>query len=577
MLKQLFFLILLITSSFSLFSQSERVLSFHSDIKVDTSSVITVTESIKIYATGTIFKRGITRSIPIERIDSLGKKNKLGYEILSVEREGKVSKYHTEKGNGEITIFVGEKDVFLNEGEYDYTITYRMSGQIRFFDNYDEIYWNVNGFRWDLPFNHVSSQITLPAGGKIIQNSCYTGSYGSDSANCSSTILAENSIRFGAENVSARENLTIAIGFEKGIVRQPPPPPPPTFFQKFGALILSGLISFSLLFYYGFTWLKFGIDPVKPTVFPQFDVPEKMTPASVGMIDKQRYYGDLITGSILNLAVNGYIKIEEDVEKYIFGLFKSKRYIIHKLKEDTAMINNEERVLLSKLFSDKSTLILEGKYDKKVESAVIAFKASLKKQHNSLIYQGFNLKFWVAPILTIFAYIFLFIFLTSRYFEGENDGLVFFLFLILNIVFFLVYQYLIRKPTVEKLRLKSLLDGFKMYMSAAEEKQIAHFNPPDLTPEIFEKLLPYALVLGAEDVWGEKFQNLIDKSMIDKNYQPTWYVGNIGNFSTFNHSLNSSLSNSISSSATPPSSSGSGSSGGGFSGGGGGGGGGGGW
>ena len=116
-----------------------------------------------------------------------------------------------------------------------------------------------------------------------------------------------------------------------------------------------------------------------------------------------------------------------------------------------------------------------------------------------------------------------------------------------------------------------------MYLSAAEEKQIAHFNPPDLTPEIFEKLLPYALVLGAEDVWGDKFQNLIDKSMVDKNYQPAWYAGNIGNFSTFNHSLNSALSNSLSRSATPPSSSGSGSGGGGFSGGGGGGGGGGGW
>jgi uncharacterized membrane protein YgcG len=559
-----------------LFSQSERVLSFHSDIEIDTSSVITVKESIKIYATGTIFKRGITRTIPTERVDSLGKK-KLEYKILSVERDGKVSKYHTEKGNGEITIFVGEKSVFLNEGEYDYTITYRMSGQIGFFDNYDEIYWNVNGFQWNLPFDQVTSQITLPAGGKIIQNSCYTGRYGSNSTNCNSKILSDNSIRFSAESFRAGENLTVAVGFNKGIVNQPPPPPPPTFFQKFGALILSGLMSFLLLFYYGFTWLRFGVDPVKPTVYPQFDAPEKMTPASVGMIDKQRYYGDLITGSILNLAVKGYLRIEEDVEEYIFGLFKTKRFIIHKLKKDTGMLLNEESILLSKLFTSTSTLVLDGKYDAKVGSAVTAFKASLRKQHTSLIYQGVNLKFWVVPILAMVAYGFLFFFLASQYFEGENDVLVFVLFIILNIVFFLIYQYLIRKPAVEKLRLKSLIDGFKMYMSAAEEKQIAHFNPPDLTPEVFEKLLPYAVVLGAEDVWGEKFQNLLNKSIIDQNYHPTWYVGNVGNFSSFNHSLNSSLSNSINSSATPPSSSGSGSGGGGFSGGGGGGGGGGGW
>jgi len=576
-LKQLICILLFFAGSIPLFGQSEKVISFHSDIVVDTSSTITVKESIKIYANGNIFKRGITRTIPTVSTDSSGKRVKLDYKILSVERDGRTSKYHTEKRNGTITIYVGESDVFLDDGEYDYTITYRMSGQVRFFEAYDEIYWNVNGFDWALPFGQVSSKITLPNGGNIIQNACYTGRYGSTSTNCNANKLSDNSIRFNAANLRGGENLTVAVGFSKGVVNQPPPPPPPTFLQKFGALILSGLISLALLFYYGFTWLRFGIDPPKPTVYPQYEIPNNMTPASVGMLDKFRYHGDLITGTILNLAVKGYLKIEEDIQEFAFGLFKSKKFFIHKLKDDSGRLTDEERILFSKLFSSSSTLTLDGKYDSKVQSAVSAFKTSLRKQHHGLIYQGMNLKFWILPILTIIAYVFLFVILLSNYFQGENDGLIFALFLFLNITFFLIYQYLIRKPAVEKLRLKSLVDGFKMYMSAAEEKQIAHFNPPDLTPEIFEKLLPYAVVLGAEDVWGDKFQNLINKSLIDQSYQPTWYNGRVTNFSTFNHTLNSSLSNSISSSATPPSSSGSGSSGGGFSGGGGGGGGGGGW
>jgi uncharacterized membrane protein YgcG len=564
-------------NSFALLSQSERILSFHSDIEVETSSIITVKEYIKIYANGNIFKRGITRTVPTVSTDSSGKKVKLDFKVLSVERDGRTSKYHTEQGNGAITIYVGDKDVFLNEGEYTYTITYSISGQIRFFEAYDEIYWNVNGFDWSLSFAQVSSQITLPKGAKILQNACYTGRYGSNSTNCISTILSEKSIRFSAENLRPGENLTVALGFNKGTVHQPPPPPPPTFLQKIGALILSGFISLALLFYYGFTWLKFGIDPPKPTVFPQFEVPDKMTPASLGMLNKLRYHGDLITGSILNLAVKGYLKIEEDIQEYVFGLFRSRKFIIHKIKEDSGLLNDEERVLFSKLFSGNSILTLDGKYDSKVQSAVTAYKASLRKQHHSLIYQGFNFIFWVIPILTIIAGIFLFVFLASNYFQGGNDGLIFFVFFVVNIVFFLIYQYLIRKPAVEKLKIKSLIDGFKMYLSAAEEKKIAYFNPPDLTPEIFEKLLPYAVVLGAEDVWGDKFQSLINKSIIDQNYQPTWYAGHVSNFSTFNHTLNASLSNSLNQSATPPSSSGSGSGGGGFSGGGGGGGGGGGW
>ena len=344
---------------FALFSQSERIISFYSDIKVDTSSIITVKESIKIYANGTLFKRGITRTIPTVSTDSLGKKDNLDFKILSVERDGRNSKYQTEKGDGAITIYVGEKDVFLNEGEYNYTITYSISGQIRFFETYDEIYWNVNGFDWALSFDQVSSQITLPGGAKIHQNACYTGRYGSNNTHCISTLLSENSIRFSAENIRAGENVTVALGFNKGAVRQPPPPPPPTFFQNFGALILSGLITLALLFYYGVTWLKFGIDPTIPSVFPQFNVPNKMTPASVGMLDKLRYHGDLITGSILNLAVKGYLKIEEDIQDYVFGLFKNKKFIIHKIKEDSGLLIDEERVLFSKLFSDIATIYFE--------------------------------------------------------------------------------------------------------------------------------------------------------------------------------------------------------------------------
>ena len=444
-MQKLFFIILVLTNSFSLFSQSERVLSFHSDIVVDTSSSITVKESIKIYANGSIFKRGITRSIPTIRVDSSGNKVRSDFKILSVEKDGSTSKYHTETGNGDITIYVGERDVFLSEGEYSYTITYRMSGQIRFFETYDELYWNVNGFGWALPFGAVSSTITLPSGGSIIQKACYTGRYGSTSTNCSATPLSENSISFSAENLNAGENLTVAVGFSKGIVNQPPPPPPPTFFQKFGALILSGCISLALLFYYGFTWLRFGVDPPKPTVIPQWEVPNNMTPASVGMLDKLRYHGDLITGTIINLAVKGYLKIEEQTQDYVFGLFKSQTFIIHKVKEDSGLLNAEEQVLFSKLFSGSDTLTLDGKYDSDIGTAVTAFSASLRQQHHGFIYQGFNYKFWIIPLLTIVAYIVSFVLLVTQYFEGDNDGVVFAVFLVLNITFFLIYQYLITK------------------------------------------------------------------------------------------------------------------------------------
>ena len=141
-----------------------------------------------------------------------------------------------------------------------------------------------------------------------------------------------------------------------------------------------------------------------------------------------------------------------------------------------------------------------------------------------------------------------------------------------------LYQYLIKQPTPEKLETQSLIEGFRMYLGTAEEKTLQFHNPPKMTPQVFEAMLPYAMVLGVDKIWGEKFQSMLKaSSLANQQYHSNWYVGGSMMNMNFANTLTSSLSQSIASSSTQPSSSGSGSGGGGFSGGGGGGGGGGGW
>ena len=92
---------------------------------------------------------------------------------------------------------------------------------------------------------------------------------------------------------------------------------------------------------------------------------------------------------------------------------------------------------------------------------------------------------------------------------------------------------------------------------------------PIKTVELFEKLLPYAMVLGVEKDWAEQFQDIYTAP-------PEWYNGSWSTFNAVNltNSLGSSMS-AMNSSFAAPASSGSGFAGG--AGGGGGGGGGGGW
>jgi uncharacterized membrane protein len=124
-----------------------------------------------------------------------------------------------------------------------------------------------------------------------------------------------------------------------------------------------------------------------------------------------------------------------------------------------------------------------------------------------------------------------------------------------------------------------------MFLKAVDADRLQTMSPPpDKTPELFERFLPYALALGVEQAWANQFSQVLAQAAAapggsGSGYSPSWYTGSgFGNFSavSFTSSFSSSFSSAISSSSAAPGSS-SGGGGGGSSGGGGGGGGGGGW
>jgi uncharacterized membrane protein YgcG len=118
--------------------------------------------------------------------------------------------------------------------------------------------------------------------------------------------------------------------------------------------------------------------------------------------------------------------------------------------------------------------------------------------------------------------------------------------------------------------LRDHLLGFKLYLKTAER-----YRMQNLTPEIFEKYLPYAIMFGIEKQWAKNFDAMNLQS-------PDWYTGQYaavgiasGNVSSFSPSdFSSSFSASFSSAFASSGASGASGGGGGAGGGGGGGGGG---
>jgi uncharacterized membrane protein YgcG len=152
--------------------------------------------------------------------------------------------------------------------------------------------------------------------------------------------------------------------------------------------------------------------------------------------------------------------------------------------------------------------------------------------------------------------------------------------LVLMVVTTITFAIIMKRPTMRGRKLLDEIKGFEDYLEVAEKYEMELRNPPEKTPELFEKYLPYALALGVDQSWSEKFASILRNAQLGDGspYQPTWYNGSWDRFNVsstttaITHSLNSAVTHSV----TPPGSS-SGSGGGGFSGGGGGGGGGGGW
>ncbi|WP_316861442.1 DUF2207 family protein [uncultured Cohaesibacter sp.] len=152
--------------------------------------------------------------------------------------------------------------------------------------------------------------------------------------------------------------------------------------------------------------------------------------------------------------------------------------------------------------------------------------------------------------------------------------------MVLGLAFFSDWM---KAPTKLGREMLDEIEGLKMFMTvtAAQNAQQAEAaGMPELTPKLYEDLLPYAIALGVERKWSRIFEEKVFSQLPpDQQYHPHWYVGHFDPMrptQSLAH-ITETIGTDLSSAMTPPATQSSGSFGGGMSGGGGGGGGGGGW
>ncbi len=147
-----------------------------------------------------------------------------------------------------------------------------------------------------------------------------------------------------------------------------------------------------------------------------------------------------------------------------------------------------------------------------------------------------------------------------------------------------LFYYLLRAPTAAGRPLMDQIEGLELYLRTAESARMNMAGAPEVTTTHFERLLPYAIALEAEEPWSEAFEAAFARAHpgedLQDAYRPAWHGGTRWSGHGFGSSVAGAVAAaeaSFASAAPAPSSSSSGFGGGGGSGGGGGGGGGGGW
>lgn len=614
----------------------ERILRFDSNISVARDGTIDVTETIHVRVENVAINHGIYRDFPTKYRAIGGRRVKVGFELTDTWLDGQAEPNKVETLTNGVRIKIGSADRTVSPGEHIYTIRYRASRMIGRFDGYDELYWNATGNGWDFPIDRASATVTLPSPVRFGERAAYTGAQGSTESAARVTAEEPGSIRFDASRpLYSREGLTIAVAFPKNVVAAPSESDRLGWFLADWGPPLIGTLGLAAVFaYLIYAWRKAGRDPRPGTVVPLFSPPDDLTPAAMRYIVKQKLDNRAFAAALVDAAVKGHVRlVEEDGGWFGGGKRRIERYDLPAATPLAA----PEQASLNLLVSSNDSLVMEQKNHATFSTAIKTLGDRFAKAYEGKLFLRnygwigasvviFIAAFWLAAAsvvlaegagnqllvllsasgMAIGALIFhaapkdqtsgrCLLHILALVFGGA--GIAFGLPLIpqalttgnwlplaiplIGLPFVISSFFWMSAPTREGRGVLDRIAGFKQYLSITERDRLDRMQAPEDTLQLFERYLPYAIALGVENRWADRYTGLLAAAAAAPGSSQAfaWYSGSSSPWDDtggFVESIGSSLASTVSSASSAPGSS-SGSGGGGSSGGGGGGGGGGGW
>ncbi len=557
-----FVFILLLAGGGEQLSASEAVDSYDIHISIQEDSSIEVRESIE-YTFGAEAKKGIYRTIPIifERDES---RYKLEIDTIEAYDDGGSDQlFDITRGREEIRIDLGS-DTPEFDGTHVFHIEYTVHAALEHAEDRDTLNWNAIGTDWSVPIH--TAQVTVDLPGAVeeeeLESACFVGILGSDDPCHGSEYEYDDEgavtrIQYGhTETLLPGSGMTVEAHFPKGLVteaeKEEVPHIPWLFFALLAAAGLVPLYGVRVLY-------RAGADPGgEKAITTRYTAPDGVVPSDAGIVLNREFGNKELVAELLSLATRGYIKMIHGKRTYLF-FFTTSSFLFLKRKPDDDL-PPVEKLIMERIFDERFRLTesearehfstdIPGldddiskalaitspkRFERSKKTFAKYFKEIRKKaQDEAFKEEYFEMTFSEARsfaarvtllslgagaalvALIVLVVVFMYPITPLDTFFGALLTGGFFYLLIMIFLFAGITDWRLPRRTQKGAEIRRHMEGLKRYIHIAERERMEFHFDPRKNADLFEGLLPYAVVLGEQKSWTTHLSEL--------KYDPEWY------------------------------------------------------
>ena len=345
------------------------------DVREDRS--VDVVERIDVDF-GALRRHGIYRDIPVRYQRLAGSGFRAGRTTIDIDLRGvedgrgNARQTKVERSGNNLRIRIGDPDRTVS-GPQTYEIRYRIASALGFFDEHDELYWQVTGTRWPVPIGRATASVTVPAATSGAATGpweawCYAGWAGSTSdERCTAEYRGSGRYAYSAGRLEPGEGLTLVAMFPKGVVAPPP------LSEKVSSWLLRygpGFLPLGVIALMTLLWRRRGREPDVGSVVPVWDIPADVPPGPAGALYDQKSDMRDIVAALIDLARRGYLQIEEVPPDTVLGAVDESSFTarilktlgisttdwrLTRLRSDTSDLPFYDRLIIDGVFGNDTT------------------------------------------------------------------------------------------------------------------------------------------------------------------------------------------------------------------------------